>query len=166
MGVLTDIVVASAEEALRGLDGIPDNTDDRIECRDANPVMIKVLESILAGRKWESPKGGTPITLADALQERAVADDRIESLGQVFGEEPDGPWVYLISPELVSRLVVLDEMAMTDAATRCCQTGQFRLVSGHQEWELGYAREFIVILARLARRAKDHGKNLYMWMCV
>ena len=165
MGVLTDYVVASAEEAIAGLQSIPDNTEDRVEVRGTSPVSIIDLKRILLENRSVEPRPVARMTWADVVAGRVVKDRNADQLPLVFEEGPGGPWVYQLPSELVSRLSATDEPALTEIATRWWQCVEFQREPPYRSWDVSAVRQFLTILVTLARRARENGKNLYLWMC-
>lgn len=161
MGVLSDFVIASDEEARSGLENIPDNTADRVEVRGANPVMIMDLDSVLSGKDLDRVTTEVTYTLADLMAKMAAPAQSMENLPLVFEGKPDGPWVYQMPPSLVQRLAALDQIAISETASRWSHSLQFK----QPDWTLSKVQAFLAILVGLANKATEQGKCLYMWIC-
>jgi hypothetical protein len=159
MGVLTDFVIATDEQARSGLTDIPDNTEDRVEVRGAVPVMILYLDHVLSGTPLEEPTNEAPLTVADLLTGLKRPAQAIGSLPLIFEDEHGGACVHRIPRSLVTRLTTLNEIALAETATRWAKSVQA------WEWDISSVRALLETLVSLARKALATKKNLHIWMC-
>jgi hypothetical protein len=145
MGVLTDFVIATDEQAKAGLpdDGsIP--RDERIDMKGIDHVKISKLDCILSQREWD----------AGMIEQEYPF---------VFEKSEDGPWVNRVSDALVRRLAALDGPSIDDTAHHWWQIEEFQPASWGPGWEQQTVHDVLTNLVRLARQAVQTQKKLFMW---
>jgi hypothetical protein len=130
MGVLSDLVVA------------PDGDAERIARADA-PARdfggLGTLHSILTGRSFE---------------------ELLSEYDPVVMVSDDGPCVFRIPPDLVTRLATLVGEDQQRAMSTWAATEEFAL-SG---WTVAEVAEAFDGIASLARKAEASGQALFLWM--
>jgi hypothetical protein len=146
MGVLSDYLLASESEAEAGADSIPLDSPDRIPLKGIQHVEISRLQCQLTGREW------TP----EVIDEYPI----------VFQGSEEGPWVFRLPAELVDRLARLAKDEIDAAATTWWSIDEFQPHGGLQGADLADIRTCLVRLAELAKRGRETGKDLYLWLCL
>ena len=140
MGVLSDLVVAPAGEAERVAQAqVPSETFGGIDIKGVDSVKFGTLHSILTGQTFEEllPLYEPVVTVSD-----------------------DGPWVFQIPPDLVTRLAVLDDAETAGVARRWAATEEFVLDS----WAEGEVASTLSAISSLSKRAIESGQALFLWM--
>lgn len=142
MGVLSDLVVAPAEDAERVAHAsVPSREFGGIDIKGVDTVKFGTLHSLVTGRTFDEV-----LPLYDPVAE--VSED--------------GPWVFRIPEELVLRLAALSDEERRTVAVKWAATEEFAL-SG---WEEAAVSDGLVAICELARRATDAGHALFLWMCL
>jgi hypothetical protein len=145
MGVLTDYLIATEAEAQAGAESIPLDSEDRIDLKGIQHVPLSHLHCILTGREWSS--------------------GIIDEYQLVHEASEDGPWVYRLPADLVARLAGLKENHFDVFAKAWWATEHFQPLGEMNEgYEIAEVKEYLIALTKLARRAQERGKMLYMWM--
>ena len=142
MGVLSDLVVAPAEEAERVAHAsVPSREFGGIDVKGIDTVKFGMLHAMLTGRTF---------------------DDVLPSYDPVAEVPADGPWVFRLPEELVARLAALSPEERQAAGVKWAATEEFAL-SG---WEEAAVSDGLVEICRLARQAADSRQALFLWMCL
>jgi hypothetical protein len=140
MGVLSDLVVVPADEAERVAQAeVPSQTFGGIDIKGVDSVKFGTLHSILTGQSFEEllPLYEPVVTVSD-----------------------DGPWVFQIPPDLVTRLAALDDAGMAGVARQWAATEEFVLVG----WAEGEVASVVSAISSLSKRAIESGQALFLWM--
>jgi hypothetical protein len=141
MGVLTDFVVAKAEEAEAvGQSSCPYRDFPGIDAKGIDEQMLSVLFAILSGESH-------PDFMADTLR---------------YQRTDHGPWVFEVPPALVRLLAALGPKEIGDVAVRWIQAEEF----AYDPWPPDAVRQCLEDLVALSRRATAEGKVLFMWVCL
>jgi hypothetical protein len=140
MGVLSDLVVARAEDAERiGRAVAPASEFGGIDIKGIDSVKFGTLHSILTGRSFE-------VLLAEYQPVVSVSDE--------------GPWVFRIPSDLVTRLAAVSGEEERAAVSRWAATDEFVL----DRWPVGEVAQAFDAIASLARKAESTGDALFLWM--
>ena len=141
MGVLSELVVAPAGEAERVAQAeVPSQTFDGIDISGVDTVKFGTLHSILTGQSFEEL-----LPLYDPVA--TVSED-------------DGPWVFQIPTELVTRLAALDDAGMAGIARQWAATEEFVL----EGWGEDEAASVLSAISSQSKRAIESGQALFLWM--
>lgn len=141
MGVLSELVVAPAGEAERVAQAqVPSQTVGGIDIKGVDSVKFGTLHSILMGQSFEEllPLYEPVVT---------VSDD-------------DGPWVFQIPPDLVTRLAALDDAGMAAVARQWAATEEFVL----DDWTEDEVVSVLSAISSLSKQAIESGQALFLWM--
>jgi hypothetical protein len=139
MGVLTDIVVAHASQAKEVLAAdVPSEAFSGFDAKGLDPVMLAMLNAIMTDTDYDP--------------------GWVDALTSLGGDEDDGPWLFQIPAEMVSRLAALSAMELARIATAWGVTDQL-VDAGPEEVET-----LLSELARFAREAIAAKKELLMWI--
>src|SRR5262245_23932753 len=142
MGVLSDLVMAPAGDAERVAQaGVPSRSFDGVDIKGIDSVKFGILHSIVTGRPFET-------LLAEYEPVVTVTDE--------------GPWVFRLPPELVSRLAELGDAEIAKVAKQWVSTEEFAL-DGWGESDVAGA---LGSISTLARKATESGQALFLWMCL
>ncbi len=140
MGVLSDLVVAPEGEAERILQSaVPSKEFGGIDIKGIDTVKFTVLHSILTGRTFEE--------LSPAYEPVAMESD-------------DGPWVFRIPTDLVSRLAGLSVDEIHKLAKQWAGTEEFTF----DRWAESEVDKILTSISELARKAIGTGQVLFLWM--
>jgi hypothetical protein len=140
MGVLSDLVVAPAGDAERVAHAeVPSRAFDGIDIKGIDSVKFGTLQSILTGRPFE---------------------ELLSEYDPVVTVSDEGPWVFRIPHELLTRLVALDHTERARVAKQWASTEEFGL-DGWAEDDVAGA---LGSISTLARKAVDSGQTLFLWM--
>lgn len=146
MGVLSDIIIADTNEAS------PINAARGTHAKSWSCLESKGIDTIKLG------------TLSQILNNRSVDDVNTVAtfmIDQVLDKKSDeGPWVYLVPEQLHSALLSLDEDAQESVAEKWAATEEFTL----DGWQAADVEEYLGDLIAHARKARDAGKTLLLWM--
>ena len=140
MGVLTDLILGSAEE---------------LAAVDADDVPINVLPGL-------DIKGTGLIELATlyAIATRTEVEAGLDSFPPVSGEESeDGPWVFRFPDELVEALAQASPAEVKRIAAEWSQTEEV-MQSG---WPAAEVAQRISEMIAFAVKAKASGKPVHVW---
>ena len=142
MGVLSDLVVAGeadAEKVARA--EVPSQTFGGIDIKGIDSVKFGTLHSLLTGQTFE---------------------ELLPLYGPVFSESEEGPWVFRIPPELVTRLSSLNPTERQSIAEQWARTEEFVL----DDWEAPLVGETLEAICREAAKAASSHRALFLWMCL
>ncbi len=144
MGVLSDIIIAGRDEAaaINETLGGHHRRWDTLISKGIDTVKIGTLSTIING---PSP-GATEVACR-------LADNAL------FEVSEDGPWVFLVPPNLVSGLAALDGETERRVAGEWAATDEFRL----SRWPPGDVGSYLHDLVDFARRAVAEKKDLLLW---
>lgn len=140
MGVLSELVVAPAGEAERVAQAqVSSQTVGGIDINGVDSVKFGTLHSILTGRSFEEllPLYEPVVTVSE-----------------------DGPWVFQIPTELVTRVAALDDAGMADVARQWAATEEFVLDC----WAEDEVASALSALSSLSNRAIESGQALFLWL--
>jgi hypothetical protein len=172
-----ELFIATEDVAQAGGDAIPSpgtgvESDPKVADRVAycDHIPICTLWGLLTGEGYQE-------TMIDAFE-------------RVYEGAEDGPWVERLPQDLLERLCALSREQMEQIAAQWSQTEEFgdwvpepppplfpglnRLFGRGKESDLNNraaallkaARADLETLVRLARRAKQSAKGLYLWTCL
>jgi hypothetical protein len=140
MGVLSDLVVARADEAERVSEAVaPSQTFEGIDIKGVDSVKFSRLHSILVGRSVRE--------LMPLYQPVVIVSE-------------EGPWVFQIPQDLVARLAALDDVSRTDVSRRWALAEEFVL----DRWGEDDVASALSSISSLAKRAFDSERALFLWM--
>jgi len=148
MGVLSDIIIADRTEAtsINAAEGNHLKQWDCLESKGIDTIKLGSLSRILAGRSLDDVPA-VPVFMDNSLLDKY---------------SDDGPWVYLVPDQLVSALAALDDDAEETVAASWAEIEEFRL----SRWQPMDVQEYLHDLIEYARKARDQGKSLLLWMSV
>lgn len=140
MGVLSDLVVAPAGDAERiGRARVPVAELGGIDIKGIDLVKFGMLHSILTERPFKQ-------VLSEYNPIVTVSDE--------------GPWVFQIPSDLVTRLATLDGEDQRNAVTRWAATEEF----ARDRWPASAVAQAFEGIVSLARKAEDAGHSLFLRM--
>jgi hypothetical protein len=140
VGVLSDLVVGDLGDAETiASSRAPSKEFDGIDIKGIDSVKFTTLHELVTGRPYEELVSKYEPTLE-------VSDD--------------GPWVFVIPDELVSRLASLPQHELREVGTRWAQTEEFRL----DRWEPGLVVTALGEICELAAKAFSSQRSLFLWM--
>ena len=140
MGVLSDLVVAPGGDAERiGRAQSPAAEFGGIDIKGIDSVKFGMLHSILTGRSFEE--------LLPEYEPVVMVSD-------------EGPWVFRIPPDLVTRLATLAGEDKQVAVSRWAATEGFAL----DRWPASEVAQAFDAIASLARKAEGAGHALFLWL--
>ncbi len=148
MGVLSDIIIADRKDAasFNAAGGAHLEQWDGLESKGIDTIKLGALSQILHNRPLDD------INAVATFMMNAVVDQASD----------DGPWVYLVPEELQLALAALDERRQQAAAEKWATTEEFALDGWLQE----DVEEYFEDLVACARKARDLGKSLLLWMAL
>jgi len=142
MGILSDLVVAPAGDAERVAQAEnPSRAFGGIDIKGIDSVKFGSLHSIITGQTFE---------------------ELLPAYGPVVSASDEGPWVFRIPAELVSRIAELGYDQRHEIATQWAGTEAFAL----DRWTEEDVALTLGSIAVLARKAVDSGQELFLWMCL
>jgi hypothetical protein len=137
MGVLTDYVVARADEAAQVAScDLERSTWPREDLKGFDVIPLTALWSVLSGTDYDA------LELPRCLAE--VSDE--------------GPWVYQIAPPLVALIAGMSDADLPRIADA------WRQIEELDGLDAANAQDVLEVLRGLARRAQADGVDLLMWM--
>jgi hypothetical protein len=140
MGVLSDLVVAPARDAERiGRAQTPAAEFDGIDIKGIDSVKFGTLHSILSGRSFK---------------------ELLPEYEPVVSVSDEGPWVFQIPSDLVTRLATLEGEDKRVAVSKWAATEEFAL----DRWPADEVAKAFDGIASLARKAQGSGRSLFLWM--
>ena len=140
MGVLSDLVVAPPGDAERiGRARAPAAEFGGIDIKGIDSVKFGMLHSILTGR-----------TFRQLLPE----------YNPVFALSDEGPWVFQIPADLVTRLASLAGEDKRLVVSKWAATKEFAL----DRWPASEVARAFDGIASLARQAEEAGHSLFLWI--
>ena len=146
MGVLSDIIIADRSEAaaINGAGGTHSKQWPCLESKGIDQVKLFTLSQILQGRSVDD------VDASIAFMNDAILDHKSE----------EGPWVYLVPAELQSTIASLNDDALVSVAEKWAATEEFAL----DRWQSADVEEYLQDLVAHARKAREAGKSLLLWM--
>lgn len=140
MGVLSDLVVAPAGDAERiGRALAPASEFDGVDIKGIDSVKFGKLHSILTGRSFE---------------------ELLPEYEPVLMVSDQGPWVFRIPSDLVTRLAALAGEEKQIAVSKWAATEEFAL----DRWPANEVAKAFDGIASLAKKAEGVGHSLFLWM--
>ena len=140
MGVLSDLVAAPSSDAERvGRARAPAADFGGIDIKGIDTVKFGMLHSILTGRTFKQ---------------------LLPEYNPVFTVSDDGPWVFRIPPDLVTRLASLTDEDTQLVVSKWAATKEFTL----DRWSPSDVARAFDRIASLARQAEDAGHALFLWI--
>lgn len=140
MGVLSDLVIAPANEAEHVAQAaVPSEVFNGIDIKGVDSVKFATLHSILTGRSF---------------------DDLLPIYEPVVTVSDEGPWVFQIPPDLVALLAALDDAGKTGIAQQWATTEEFVLDC----WSADDVASVLNDISSLARKAVESDQALFLWM--
>jgi hypothetical protein len=142
MGVLSDLVVASGDDAMRIAElSSPAAELGGIDIKGIDTVKLAMLHAVVSGRTYE-----------DVL-----------ALYEPTGEgSQEGPWVVKLPADLVAALAGLDESAQRRVGTRWAQIEEFAL----DGWQVADVCNTLEGICGLARQATESAQSVFLWICL
>jgi hypothetical protein len=142
MGVLSDLVVANEADAERvAHTQVPSQAFGGIDVKGIDSVRFATLHSILTGRSFE---------------------ELLPSYEPAFSASDDGPWVFRLPDELVTRLANLTDSERQSIAERWAATEEFEL----DDWDATMVAETFEAICGQAANAESTKRALFLWMCL
>ena len=141
-GVLSDLVVASPDQAEAIAKAtVPSKVFGGIDIKGVDSVMFATLHSIVTGEPLKSllPKYQPVVEVGH-----------------------EGPWVFRIPSELVSRLARLHQVETAAISRRWARTEEF----ARERWPEKVVLDVLQKISKLARKADDSHQALFLWMCL
>lgn len=140
MGVLTDFVIAHAEDAQRvGDSDCPSEDFGGLDAKGIDVVKLGTLHAILNGTEYD-PTFDCPL---------------------LYSPSEDGPWVFQVPEDLVHQLANASDTDLPRVAEVWASTEEFCPPYGN--WSSEEVRQVLEELAALCRKAVAEGKELLMW---
>jgi hypothetical protein len=137
MSLLADIYISCADEALR-YDTAPDQFAERAQYKGFTPLELSMLWSLMRGEEWD-----------------VALMDKFPCLLQQDGGER---LIHSLPAEMVTDLSRLTSDQIAVVGPKWAATEELG-------WPPDAAREVIQDLVRLARRAAESGRSVYLWNC-
>jgi hypothetical protein len=112
----------------------------RIDISDFDLIPLSQLLCLFSGQTWD-------VAILDSfpiIEEQSV----------------NGPWIHRLPDELVKWLSTLQPADLDGVAMKWSQTEELQEMEDRQP---GITLEVVVAITRLARKAVDEGKHLYLW---
>jgi len=146
MGVLSDIIIADRGEAaaINAAGGTHLKQWPCLESKGIDQIKLFTLSQILHDRSVDD------VDASVAFMQGATLDKKSQ----------EGPWVYLIPAELQSAIASLDDDAQESVAEKWAATEEFSL----DGWQVADVEEYLRDLVTHARKAREAGKSLLLWM--
>ena len=143
MGVLSDLIVADRSEAQAIIDahGTHDRTWPVLESKGINEVKLESL--------WSALPGGS-------------RDPAFMDATSCVYRAKGGPWVMVVPPPMVLALSNVADNELDRLAAAWADTDEGR----EEGWSADGARDFLVELVAIARRAREAQKDLLLWTCL
>lgn len=146
MSVLSDIIIADRSEAaaINAAGGAHMKQWPCLESKGIDQTKLFTLFQILHGRSVDD------MDAYRSFMNDAVLDQRSN----------EGPWVYVIPAELHSAIASLGDDAQETVAEKWAATEEFVL----DRWQSADVEDYLRDLVAHARKARDAGKPLLLWM--
>jgi hypothetical protein len=145
MGVLSDIIIADPSEA-SAINGAGGSHLRIWPCLDS-----KGIDTIKLGTLWQIVNKKSPDDMAVAtFMNDSILDEKSNQ----------GPWVYLVPESLQTAIAALDEEAQESIAVKWAATEEFT----SDRWEPDDVEEYLQDLVAHARKSREAGKSLLLWM--
>jgi hypothetical protein len=146
MGVLSDIIIADRNEAaaINAADGAHLKRWACLQSKGIDTIKLGTLYQIVHDRSLDD------MGFFAKFMQDAVLDQRSD----------EGPWVFLIPEELTSAVAALDEAKAEAVTEKWAATEEFVL----DRWQSADVEEYLQDLVAHARKAREAGKSLLLWM--
>ena len=146
MGVLSDIIIADPREAasINAAGGAHLKQWPCLESKGIDTIKLGTLSQILNNRPVDDVNSVATFMMDGVLDQKS----------------DEGPWVYLVPAELQSAIASLDDDAQEVVAEKWAGTEEFTL----DQWQAADVEEYLQGLVTHARKARDAGKSLVLWM--
>jgi hypothetical protein len=143
---LTDIIIARPEEAAAINDPEADHLEqwDCLESKRIDTIKLDTLAEIVACLTAGDGEAAATFKTGDVLHQRS----------------DEGPWIYLVPDLLTSALAALDADAEESVAAKWAETEEFQL----DRWQAVDVEDYLHDLIVYARKAREAGKSLLLWM--
>jgi len=140
VGVLSDLIVGDSGDAEKIAESVtPSEEFDGIDIKGIDTVKFTMLHALMTGRPYE---------------------ELLSEYDPAFEVSEDGPWVYVIPDELVSRLASLHQHELRGIGDRWAQTDEFRL----DGWEPDLVVTTLGQICEHAAKAFSSHRSLFLWM--
>ncbi|GAC1335607.1 MAG: hypothetical protein NVSMB14_03030 [Isosphaeraceae bacterium] len=140
MALLADFIVADSSTAKSvGESTIPFRDQGGLETKGIDTVKLGTLDAILSRTQFN------PQRFDDSL---------------IYEVSKDGPWVFLVSPDFVARLALVQEFKLSPIALEWWKTEEFS--SRFSRWTAEEVEQVLRDLAVLARLAVAESQSLLM----
>jgi hypothetical protein len=147
MGVLTELVLAHLSDAEKVAHSAePAHQFGGLEANGISIVTLGCLHSILKAVPYSNDPTAGYMTGKSLL----------------FSESDDGPWVYLVPPELT---LLASGMKAEDMRSVAVELSESRIAGGLWGNSPEGFEEFLPGFAELAKGAIGEGKSILMWVC-
>lgn len=146
MGVLSDIIIADKIDAaaINAAGGAHLKRWPCLESKGIDTIKLGTLYQILHNRSLDD------MDFFGKFMQDAVLDQRSN----------DGPWVFLVPEDLKSALAALDDAGAESVTEKWAATEEFE----SDGWQFDDVEEYFQSLVVHARKARDAGKSLLLWM--
>lgn len=145
MGIITDFVVADIAEAKAVLiEDVPTKRWLGVEAKGIETIKLSTLKFILDGKPLDVE---SVVLYHSAIKELATS-----------GQE--GPWVFLIPPELTKQLASLSDDEVRRVASAWHQTEEFQM----DRWSQSDVHEVLSELHQLANRAEQSYRSVLLFV--
>lgn len=148
MGVLSDIIIADPGDAasINAAAGAHLKRWECLESKGIDTIQLGTLSQILANRSVDDIN-----TVASFMMDCLLHE-----------ESDEGPWVYQVPDQLHAALAALSEDAEEPIAEQWAATEEFKLA----RVQPADVEDCLHGLVLYARKARDQGKSLLLWMCL
>jgi hypothetical protein len=146
MGVLSDFIIADADEAaaINAAGGAHLKRWDCLESKGIDAIKLWTLQQILAGQPLDDVNAAATFMANDMIAE---ASD-------------DGPWVFKVPADLQGSIAALTPSALGRVAATWAATEEFTIVGRTAP----VVEEYLHDLVSLAQRARAAKKSILLWM--
>jgi hypothetical protein len=145
MGIITDFVVAETAEAKAVLaEAAPTKRWAGVEAKGIETIKLSTLKFILDGKSLDV---NSVVAYHSGIKELA-------------SRGADGPWVFLVPPELTRQLASLSANDVARVAAAWHKTEEFQL----DRWPQSDVQALLVELRQLAERAEKSHRPLLLFM--
>jgi len=140
MGILTDFVIATVDEAAAIGDAIrPADTWPTLEAKGVETINLMTLCSIVTGTEYE---------------------DDLELFPLVGGNEEQGPWVFQLPDMFLNAIAAMPDGDVTAVASAWAQTEEMEMGG----WPPAETAEFLRDFKAHVQRAVDGGSSMFLWL--
>ena len=148
MGVLSDIIIANADEAeaINAAVGAHGKQWDSLPSTGIDAIKLWNLKQILAGQSLDDVQAAASYMTKDVLAQQSE----------------DGPWIFKIPDELKAAVAALQPDAEKKVAAAWAITEEFVL----DRWKPAVVEQYLHDLVLHARKAQAASKSLLLWMAL